>query len=235
MACRCAVNDQGMDGIMDPVAVAMSSAFVPFPAGVAAAPPPRRKVEYATGIAVDGTGHILTHAQAADGCYVITVAGLGNADRVAEDKDAELALLRVYGAQNLLPVTFSGEAQKGPDVTLVGIADPQAQAGGGAVTTARARLADGAAAFRPVDPAPALGFSGAAALDGQGRLIGMVALKTAVVAGTAATGTGAQAVIVPSEAIKPFLEKEGIAPAPSAPPGLDAARVSIVRVICVRK
>src|SRR5215210_291439 len=47
--------DQAMAGIMEPVVVAMSSAYAAFPAG---APAPRRKVEYASGVAV-GTGHIL--------------------------------------------------------------------------------------------------------------------------------------------------------------------------------
>ena len=53
---------------------------------------------------------------------------LGRADLVAEDKGAGLALLRVYGARDLSPLA-AGDA-KGSDVTLVGIADPQAQGGG---------------------------------------------------------------------------------------------------------
>ena len=44
-------------------------------------------------------GHIVTSREALDGCYVVTVAGIGGADRVAEDKASGLALLRVYGAQ----------------------------------------------------------------------------------------------------------------------------------------
>ena len=44
--------DQAMAGIMEPVVVAMSSAYAAFPTGRAVAPPPRRKVEYASGVAV---------------------------------------------------------------------------------------------------------------------------------------------------------------------------------------
>ena len=45
--------DQAMAGIMEPVVVAMSSAFLAFPTRpLPPAPPPRRKVEYASGVAV---------------------------------------------------------------------------------------------------------------------------------------------------------------------------------------
>src|SRR5205085_10117781 len=118
--------DQAMTGIMEPVVVAMSSAYAAFPGG--AAPPPRRKVEYASSVAV-APGHILTRRDALDGCYVVTIAGIGGADRVAEEKG--LALLRVHAA-NLKPVALAGESTKG-DVTLLGVADPQAQGGGSAV------------------------------------------------------------------------------------------------------
>src|SRR5256885_3823127 len=101
--------DQAMTGIMEPVVVAMSSAYAAFPLG--AAPPPRRKVEYASGVAV-APGHIITSREALDGCYVVTVAGIGGADRVAEDKEKNLALLRVYAA-NLKPVALARENAKG--------------------------------------------------------------------------------------------------------------------------
>ncbi len=99
--------DQAMAGIMEPVVVAMSSAYAAFPVG--AAPPPRRKVEYASGVAV-GPGHIVTSRDALDGCHVVTVAGIGGADRVAEDKANGLALLRVHGA-DLKPVALAAEPQ----------------------------------------------------------------------------------------------------------------------------
>ena len=56
--------DQANEGIMDPVAVAMSSAFDAFPGGTAAvAPAPKRKVEYGTGIVVSSAGHVVTDRQ----------------------------------------------------------------------------------------------------------------------------------------------------------------------------
>ena len=67
-------------------------------------------------------------------------------------------------------------------MTLVGIADPQAQAGGNAVTTVLARLGGRRRRSPQLEPAPQLGFSGAAAIDGQGRLLGMVELKAAAAA-----------------------------------------------------
>src|SRR5262249_10972714 len=192
--------DQAMMGIMDPVAVAMSSRFEAFPSAPAG-PPPRRKVEYATGIVVDGLRHAVTARRVPEGCQVITLAGLGNAERVGEADD--VALLRVYGARDLKPVAMADGGASAANVTLVGIADPQAQSGNGATSTAAARVGSAAGGLRPLEPAPALGFSGAAALDAQGRLVGMALLRTAVVAGPA--GAAAPAQFVPVEDIKAFL------------------------------
>ncbi len=76
--------DQAMEGTLDSVAVAMSSAFTPFPnATTTVAPPPRRKVEYGTGVVVDGAGAVLTTRDLLDGCQVITLATLGSADKIA--------------------------------------------------------------------------------------------------------------------------------------------------------
>ena len=71
--------DQATETIMDPVAVVMSSAFTPFP-GVTGAvaqlgAPPKRKVEYGTGIVVSASGHIIADRQVTDGCNVIVVGG----------------------------------------------------------------------------------------------------------------------------------------------------------------
>src|SRR5712691_4601483 len=135
--------DQATETIMDPVVVVMSSAFTAFPgvAGVAQiGAPPRRKVEYGTGIIVSAAGHILTDRQLTDGCNVIVVSGHGDADRQAEDKTTDLALIRVYGVPDVVPAAFAGDAAKSPDLTLVGIADPQSQGGGGVISTAPAKL-----------------------------------------------------------------------------------------------
>jgi hypothetical protein len=216
--------DQAMAGIMDPVVVAMSSAYAAFTGP--AALPPRRKVEYASGVAI-APGHVLTSREALDGCFVATIAGIGGADRVADDKASGLALLRVYAA-NLKPVPLGGENAKG-DLTLVGVADPQAQGGGGAVSAARSRVGD----TLTLDPPPALGFDGAAALDAQGRLAGIAALRAPVVAGAAPMAI-TSATLIPLDAVRGFLNAQKVTPA-SGGGGIEAAKASVVRVICVRK
>jgi len=211
---------------MEPVVVAMSSAYAAFPTGRASAPPPRRLVEYASGVAV-APGIIATSREALEGCYVATVAGIGGADRIAEDKDKGVVLLRVFGAE-LKPVALAEGAKSG-DVTLVGVLDPQAQGGGGAVSTAKGRVSDALA----LDPPPALGFDGAAALDAQGKLAGIAALKVPLVAG-AAPSINATAALTPADAIRALLVAQNIAPAGTAA-GTDAVKAAVVRVICVRK
>ena len=207
--------DQATEPVMDPVVVVMSSAFAPFP-GVAGTaqigPPPKRKVEYGTGIIVSAAGHILTDRQVTDGCNIIVVSGYGDADRQAEDKSTDLALLRVYGAPDLVPAVIADDAPKGPDLTLVGIADPQGQGGGSAVSTVAVKLKGDA-----VEPAPQLGFSGGAVLDGQGRVVGMVELKTPVVASVGTTSAQPQAAVVPAPALRAFLEAKSSRPRPAAP------------------
>lgn len=221
--------DQAMEGIMGRVVIAMSSAYQPFPAGAIAGPPPKRKVEYGTGITVDGS-HVLTDRQVTDGCYVLTLPGFGGADLIAEDKAADLALLRVYSARALEPLATS-EALSG-EATLVGIADPQAQGGGSAVSTVKTRLTENGSE-RLIDPAPAPGFSGAAVLDPAGKLAGMVQFNAGVVAGPAPAGP--QAKLVPMEAIRSFLMAQKVELPGSTRAGIDAAKQSVVRVICARK
>jgi hypothetical protein len=217
--------DQAMAGIMDPVVVAMSSAYSAFSS--AAAPPPRRKVEYASGVVV-APDYVLTSREALEGCHVVTIAGIGGVDRISDDKAGSLALLRVYGA-NLKPVALAAENTKG-DVTLVGVADPQAQGGGAAVSAAKARVGDTLA----LDPPPTLGFDGAAALDAQGRLAGIATLKTPLVAGATPTPL-TSATLTPLDAVRSFLDAQKVAPASGVAAGLEAAKASVVRVICVRK
>jgi hypothetical protein len=222
--------DQATETLVDPVAMAMASGFTPFPginAVAAIGAPPKPKVEYGTGIVVSSAGHILTDRQITDGCNVIVVSGYGDAATLAEDKAADLALLRVYGAPDLVPAPLTAEG-KGPELTLVGIADPQSQNGGSAVTTAPVQLKGDA-----VDPTPQPGFSGAAALDNQGRFAGMAGLKIPAVAAVGAAPQP-QATIVPLPAIRSFLDAQQVTPA-AGTTGIDAAKASVVRVICVRK
>jgi hypothetical protein len=215
--------DQAMSGIMEPVAVAMSSAFAGFP-GAGAAPPPRRKVEYASGVMV-APGLIATSRDALDGCYVTTVAGIGGVDRVAEDKERGLVLLRVY-ASEMKPIALAADAAKG-DVTLVGVPDPQAQGGGSAVATAKARVTDALG----IEPVPALGYDGAAVIDAQGRLAGLAALKVPLVAGSGQTSSAA---LTPVDTVRKLVA-DAKAESGETVTGVDAAKRAVVRVICVRK
>ena len=220
--------DQAMQGIMDRVALAMSGGFEPFP-GVPT-PTARRKVEYATGVVLDDAGHIVTDRQAVDSCLVITLPGFGNAELVGET--ADVALLRLYGARNLKGLAM-GSAPSAADVTLVGIADPQTQAGNSTASAVAARLGPPESTKRALEPALAPGFAGAAALDAQGRLVGLAQFRSAVVAGP--TTAPAQARLVAIDDIKAFLNGRNIAPAASPAASIDAAKASVVRVICVRK
>jgi hypothetical protein len=222
--------DQATEGIMDGVAVVAANAFAPFPgSGLAAltGAPARRKVEYGSGIVVTTGGHILSDRRLTEGCNVIAVAGVGNAARVAEDQGSGLVLLRIYGVGDLAPVALVHEGAKGPALTLVGISDPQDQGGGRAISTAAARLDSDL-----ITPMPPAGFDGAAAIDSQGRLFGMVALKD----GGASSGTVAprQATVVGVEKLRNFLDSQYVTPA-TGRAGLDAAKAALVRLICVRK
>jgi hypothetical protein len=220
--------DQAIEGVMAPIAAAMANTYQGFP-DPGAAPPPglRRSVEYGTAIVVSGRGDVIAPAQVVDGCQSITIAGLGHAERIAEriaeDKANDIALLRVYGAQNLLPAALGGDSGTGDDFTLVGIADPLAQAGGGAVTRASAHRST-----QGLDPAPKLGFSGAAAVDAQDRFAGMVDLQSTAVAGA---GAVSQVTLIPVETLRAFLQAQNVALTNSR----GAIDQSVVRVICVRK
>ena len=93
--------DQMMETIVAPVTAAMVSAFSPFPERSSPFAAMATSVEYGNGLVVSARGHIITHRRLASGCQVIIAAGLGDADRIAEDKDAVVALLRVYGPRKL--------------------------------------------------------------------------------------------------------------------------------------
>ena len=203
--------DQATENTVEPVVIAMSSAFNAFPAPAqAAGPPPRKTVEYGTGIIVSEDGAIVTDRQITDGCLTVAIAGFGNADRVAEDKEHDLALLRIYGARGLKPINFTNAATK-TALDLTGIADPQNQGGGAAVSSVKASVAqlDGGNDVA-LTPAPAIGFSGAAALDGDGRFAGIALLKPVQVAGPANGVPAAQAVLVTADTVRDFLKANGV-------------------------
>jgi peptidoglycan hydrolase-like protein with peptidoglycan-binding domain len=214
--------DQAMDGIMEPVVIAMSSAFAPFNAGTAM-PGVKRNVEYATAIVADASGYLVADRSATDGCSLLIVPGIGNAERVADDKDAELALLRVYGVAHLKPMALSAQPPRSAELTLVGVGDPQLQNGRGNVSTFNARIRGTENGAVALDPAPPSGFSGAAVIDAQGQFVGLAGLKAA-----------SQATLVSAAAIRKFLDEAKV-PSSNGGTNIDAAKASVARVICVRR
>jgi hypothetical protein len=190
----------------------------------------RRRVEYGNGLIVSASGHVVTARRVADGCKVIAIPGLGNAEHLAEQKNGELALLRIYGARKLAPIGMPEQAPSGSDITLVGIADPHAQGGGSSVTAMPMQVNAKANSYS-LASAPALGFSGAAALDGQGRFLGVAVFRPSVVAGPS---SAPQAAVVPLAKVRDFLKTHDVAPA-AARPGVEHAKAAVVRVICVRQ
>jgi peptidoglycan hydrolase-like protein with peptidoglycan-binding domain len=220
--------DRAIEGTSDYVSLAVLSAFAPFPGtGVMAliGPPSLRRIDYGTGIVVTAAGHVMTDGKLADGCRVLQVAGHGDASRLA-DHDG-MTLLRVFGASALTPAALAQQGADASALTLVGIADPQAQAGERAVSTVPARLNGD-----HLEPTPQLGFAGAAATDNAGRLFGMVTLKAPVLAEANATTLPA-ASIAPINAIRQFLQSQSVTPA-AGRAGIDTVKASVVRVICVR-
>jgi hypothetical protein len=188
-------------------------------------------VEYGTGVVVSDDGAIIADRQITDGCLTVAIAGFGNADRVAEDKERDLALLRIYGARGLKALDLANAATR-TALDLTGISDPQNQGGGAAVTSVKASVAQpGGGSDIALSPAPALGFSGALAQDGDGRFAGIALLKPVQMAGPANGAPAAQAVLVTADAVRDFLKANGV----SAASGSTDAKASVVRVICVRK
>jgi S1-C subfamily serine protease len=219
-----------METIMLPLVDIITSSYLPF--GDPATASTSRRVNYGSGFVVSPAGHVVTERQLTENCQGIIVAGLGRADRLAEDAASDLALLQVNGARNLKAVPFSADPPKSIELTLLGISEPEAQAGARNVTTAPAKLRgiDGARVL--LDAQPARGFVGGAAIDGEGRLAGMIDLLPAAVAGPAA-GSG-RASFVPTATIRKFLESAGVAPL-AGRGDIEAAKNAVVRVICVRK
>jgi peptidoglycan hydrolase-like protein with peptidoglycan-binding domain len=221
--------DQAIESTTDYVGLAVLSAFAPFPgSGVTAliGPPSRNRIEYGSGIVVTAGGHIVTDRQLTQGCDVLEIAGQGDASRLAEQNN--VALLRVFGAGPLTPAALVHAGVRLSPLTLVGIADPQVQAGQRAASAAPATLSG-----EGLDPRPQLGFAGAAALDDQGRIAGMVSLKSAVLAGGGSTMLP-PATIEPIAMLREFLDAQGVELSSGAA-GVDAVKASIVRVICVRR
>jgi len=221
--------DQMMEGIVAPVTGAMASAFAPFPERSAPYAALAKSVEYGTGLVVSPQGHIVTDRKITEGCQVIVAAGLGDADRVAADRDSGLALLRVYGQHKLPAVTLTIDAPKSSELTLVGIADPKEQSGGRKLTEVKARLVN-STAIELRQPMPMAGFSGAAALDPQGRFLGMMEMGNVVLASVDATAPPVR--LVNTATIRNFLAAHNVQTVQTQAAD---AKAAAVRIICVRK
>ncbi|MBI3433774.1 MAG: trypsin-like peptidase domain-containing protein [Proteobacteria bacterium] len=230
--------DQAMEGVMAPVVIAMSGAFVAF------APNARPRVGYGTGIAVTASGYVLTDRDLVAGCRAIVVGGRGHAEPVGEDAAAGLALLRINGASDLRPLAIAAPSAAGSEVTLVGIAEPARQDGGGAITAPRARLV-AAGEARLAEPAPGAGFSGAAVIDASARFLGMLALRPRAGDAGAAPAQGqaqiqaqvkapVKAQVIDAGTVRRFLAAQRVAVADTRA-SVDDARAAVLRVICVRR
>jgi hypothetical protein len=115
---------------------------------------------------------------------------------------------------------------------VTGISDPQSQGGGTAASSVKAQVAPtGGGNDLALSPAPAVGFSGAAALDGDGKFAGIALLKPVIVAGPAAATPTTQALLVGADSVREFLKANRVNPTG----GSTDAKASVVRVICVRK
>ena len=218
--------DQAWEGILAPVTVAMLNAFAPFPEHAAPYVAPTRSVEYGTGLIVSPQGHIVTAHRLTEGCEVIAVAGLGDAERLAADERAGLALLRVYGRSGLTAMPLTSERPDTAEVTLVGVPDPREQSDG-ARAEIMARLTDGV--IVPRRAAPVAGLVGAAVLDPHGRMIGMMDMRGVVLASLGMAPSPAR--LIPGDAILHFLAVHHV---PAATQSDGEARAAVRRVICVR-
>jgi hypothetical protein len=221
--------DQMMETIVAPVTVAMAAAFSPFPERSAPFAALAKSVEYGSGLVVSAQGHIVTDRKLTEGCQVIVASGLGDAVRIADDRESGLALLRVFGPRQLSALALPRDAAKSGELTLVGIADPKEQDGSRKLTEIKARLLDGNS-IELRQPVPMAGFSGAAALDGQGRFLGMMEMRNAVLASIEPAAPPVR--LVTADAIRGFLEAHNVAPAQTQ---TGDANASVVRMICVRK
>ena len=213
--------DQAMAGIMEPVVVAMSSAYAPFPAAPqrAAAAPQGRICQRRRGRARPHrdqprrAGRLLCHHRRGHRRRGSRRRGQG---------ERACAAARLWRG-NLKPVALAGEnAERRRDAA-------RRRRSAGAGRRQRGQRREGAR--RPTRsrsiPRRRSASTARAALDAQGRLVGIAALKLPVVAG-AAPSAGASATLTPVEAIRDFLDAQNVPRRHRA-----SRRKASVRVICV--
>jgi hypothetical protein len=231
--------DQMMETIVAPVAAAIASAYAPFPERSAPYADLSRAVEYGTGLVVTADGHIITGRKVAEGCQVIIATGIGSAERVAFDNERGLALLRVYGKHDLPAISLAAAAPTAiRDLTLTGIPDPRTEEGAGnTLAQVKARLIDGIA-IELRQPIPLAGFSGAAALDPQNRVLGIIDTASNAVMASAEPAVPPVR-LIPAADIRAFLSRHQVASLPSSQNAMRDIRAdatsAIVRLICVRQ
>jgi hypothetical protein len=219
--------DQAMEGTFDPIVIAMSNAFATAPSMTAGEPMTHRKVEYGTAVVLDRAGHLATSRQVTEECQTITVSGAGPAVVAGAEKDGGLAVLRVYGVRGLQPISLANAGHDGP-LNLRGIADPSMQNGADATTTVAAT-----AVGPTLAPTPLPGFAGAAALDREGKLTGIVDLRPQITLGSR---DSARATLISADRIRALMIPfGGVAAESTQPAGSGTAKPSILRVICTRK
>jgi len=221
--------DQAWEGIVAAVTGAVASAYAPFPERSTSYAALAKSVEYGTALIVSAQGHLITTRRLVEGCQVIVAPGLGDAEPVAEDEAAGLALLRVYGRGKLEALALAPEPAKTGELMLVGIADPKEQKKARELTEVKARLTGGAIELER--PVPVAGLAGAAALDAQGRVLGIMTMRGMALA-SAEPAAASPVRLVGAGAIRNFLTAHHVALAAA-----DAgdARKAVVRIICVRK
>ncbi|AMN38802.1 serine protease [Rhodoplanes sp. Z2-YC6860] len=221
--------DQAIEGDIDPLVLPVAGSYLPFAQGLSltgGAGASRRKVDYGTGVFVSAAGDVLTDSRVVEGCSSVTLPGLGYAERVADDRATGLTLLRINGVSDVGVAPLAADDEDASNVTLVGVADPTAQAGGSAVSTAKAQVSS----TKALDATPALGFAGAGAFNASGKLAGVVQLSPVQTSSTAASAS--QASMVPVGAIRSFLRQNNVATSDAA---LAYAASAVTRVICIRK
>jgi hypothetical protein len=217
--------DQALNGIVAPIAAAMTDVFTAFPNGafsLASIPP--KSVDYGSGVVVSSLGHIVTERRLIDNCQVIVAAGVGPAEPVASD--GQMALLRVFGARGLKAASLADAVPTG-DATLRSVPEPRADNGNGEVRTLAVRIGDNTS----VQPVPDSGYGGGGIFDREGRLAGLLVHRQTIVASAEGAVT-TPAMMLPVEALRGFLGKHQVASVEAA---AGDAHASVVRIICVRK
>ena len=172
--------DQATEGTIAPVAVAVSDSFDGFPDVTGSVPARQRGVQYGTAIVV---GAAASSSPPKTPLRIARPSPCPASAMPIASPRTRPTTLRCCGFT--VRVTWcrrrstAQPARPEPRaLTLYGVADPLAQGGGAAVSSAAAQMS-----AQGLDTAPKPGFSGAAAVDAQGHFAGIVELKSPVVAG----------------------------------------------------